>query len=1461
MAEVKNAFIKSKMNKDLDDRLLPPGEYREGLNIQVSKSEGEDVGALENALGNSKALISSSGSSPTPVDFSVLAGLSSGTLKSIGVYGDVTTSTIFVFLTDYTDPAFPGNESYSASANNYIYSYNTLTRSVSKIASGAFLNFSTTNPVHGTNLLENLLFWTDNRNQPRKINIDLTGDGSYYNSEDKISVAKYNPYEVIQLYYLDNEPNDKAGNVNPNYGEYVCAAQDVTSENLPDGTTSNMYFDNNWPGDPDFLRNKFVSFSYRFKFTDGEYSILAPFTQEAFISEQDGYFLEGDEQAAYRSTIVEFMRNKVDNVKLSIPLPMTGGNLQSELGVDEIEVVYKESDSLAVKVLDSIPSSSFSTSVTNTYVYDYQSRKPFKTLPESEIVRVYDKVPVKALGQEIISNRVVYSNFQDKHTPPATINYDVAATEKNNFSLNATNSSKNTTSQVEYPEHTLKQNRNYQVGIVLSDRYGRQSTTILSPVSSINTTVTVAGEDVTFNGSTFYHPYRSEPNVGENIVNSWSGDSLKLLVNAGINSVKNTITGTPGLYNGDTNSSEYNPLGWYSYKVVVKQTETDYYNVYSPGILNDYPDYKSTERTDAPDPQGTIAHISLISDNINKVPRDLTEVGPEQTQYRSDVKLFGRVTPNFILDTTPTFNEPYYPGTNTMTVVAIAEQDNMFTDANRAAPYNTVYQTDSDPYIARISQNNVGVAPLPPPIGSSSINQISNAYNIILGVFETAPFESLLDIFYETSTTGLVSDFNEIAAENSDLLAGWTTNGQQGFIFTQSEKNVGGDIVVANFTAASQGPFGLIPVQSTDITLTSVIDGYGNIITSNWILENGQSSGNPPSNTYNLKVVNSLYHEVDPLLNTFTFTFNVINLTDANNPVEYGNIDIPGIVLANIAPTIIDSEGNDFQPSDFPAIESDRTDPNIPVFTFLAKNGAAESLDTAKDLTWSISNQVPATPELTINATDGELFAPLEASGSFDFDITVRDSGNDTDVVRIGAVAGKIPFNYSFGQGKNVEISKGLESVAAFWCDDYASALSASWPNSYNIARKAGFNTTEVNIIPESKVIPINAIDSEGRNYWYRNDNIIPSSTFGSTNALTKGTAFIKVDFNFQQWLYRTLAEVDSVDIFGQQTITWTAYLQRRENTDSEWSFAMDIEGRQIRFGGEYQNLRSTNSNSDFFSTGILTNPSSFNISSQLDSSRRPAEDSLGVSGEFPRENGIPTATQGTKIFAFGLDQSYNETPSQYGEYRLLILYPQNGTYFGEGYGDNSFPREIVPTPINSDMDEFSPYAVNGATDTEKKINVKITYGDFYYPPFAEEVKSYAYKVGSSGRSNSAEVTSYSDAGITVFAEEWALKYVTQFYEDPDLKIKWTPSSYSPTSNWYGYRASWQNNDLPQSSNYEQGTENASFQIIVNQNNISASSTNGGQGDAIRTWAAQFDSEGKKIKGTAVPILSSLLQN
>mgnify|MGYP003638893793 CR=1 FL=1 len=53
MSEIKHSFMKGKMNKDLDERLVPNGEYRDALNIQVSTSEGSDVGTVQNILGNS----------------------------------------------------------------------------------------------------------------------------------------------------------------------------------------------------------------------------------------------------------------------------------------------------------------------------------------------------------------------------------------------------------------------------------------------------------------------------------------------------------------------------------------------------------------------------------------------------------------------------------------------------------------------------------------------------------------------------------------------------------------------------------------------------------------------------------------------------------------------------------------------------------------------------------------------------------------------------------------------------------------------------------------------------------------------------------------------------------------------------------------------------------------------------------------------------------------------------------------------------------------------------------------------------------------------------------------------------------------------------------------------------------------------------------------------------------------
>ena len=162
MAKALNTFLKSKMNKDLDARIVPSGEYRNAVNIQISRSEGDSVGSVENILGNNKVF-----------DFQARTGIAN--LYCIGYATNDQLNTVYVFLTDWPTPTTPLEKAdgYSTTANNFIFACNVQSNTLTLLVEGAFLNFSQLNPIYGVNVLENLLFWTDNRNQPRKINLDL----------------------------------------------------------------------------------------------------------------------------------------------------------------------------------------------------------------------------------------------------------------------------------------------------------------------------------------------------------------------------------------------------------------------------------------------------------------------------------------------------------------------------------------------------------------------------------------------------------------------------------------------------------------------------------------------------------------------------------------------------------------------------------------------------------------------------------------------------------------------------------------------------------------------------------------------------------------------------------------------------------------------------------------------------------------------------------------------------------------------------------------------------------------------------------------------------------------------------------------------------------------------------------------------------------------------------------------
>ena len=101
MPEIKNNFIQGKMNKDLDDRLLPNGQYRDGFNIRISKSENSDVGTVQNIKGNNYASGSPTLSLPRTYHPNNSTGGGDPLLDTIGYYADSLEGYIFWFVTSF----------------------------------------------------------------------------------------------------------------------------------------------------------------------------------------------------------------------------------------------------------------------------------------------------------------------------------------------------------------------------------------------------------------------------------------------------------------------------------------------------------------------------------------------------------------------------------------------------------------------------------------------------------------------------------------------------------------------------------------------------------------------------------------------------------------------------------------------------------------------------------------------------------------------------------------------------------------------------------------------------------------------------------------------------------------------------------------------------------------------------------------------------------------------------------------------------------------------------------------------------------------------------------------------------------------------------------------------------------------------------------------------------------------
>ena len=267
MPEMKHNFTKGRMNKDLDERLVPKGEYRDALNIEVSTSEGSNMGALQTCLGNLVVSQPNNGSTnflseqPSvvgkvedarnnrilyfvnkPVDengkaedliisYNVETGVSEVVFRDIWQFEtDVTqtsNSSAFFYLSDVHGvkpnmsisritggvlngttawPFNPTVKEISRFDSKVTVKNNDTTNSWAsgdriRFTSKRVLNFKTTlednNLITAVNIIDDLLFWTDNDDEPKKINIPRSIQGSLNGGLPTAIVGDFLPTKLI----------------------------------------------------------------------------------------------------------------------------------------------------------------------------------------------------------------------------------------------------------------------------------------------------------------------------------------------------------------------------------------------------------------------------------------------------------------------------------------------------------------------------------------------------------------------------------------------------------------------------------------------------------------------------------------------------------------------------------------------------------------------------------------------------------------------------------------------------------------------------------------------------------------------------------------------------------------------------------------------------------------------------------------------------------------------------------------------------------------------------------------------------------------------------------------------------------------------------------------------------------------------------------------------------------------
>ena len=289
---------------------------------------------------------------------------------------------------------------------------------------------------------------------------------------------------------------------------------------------------------------KFPRFGYRYKYEDGEYSAFSPWSELAF----DPGLFDYDPIKGYNLG----MTNTITKLVIKDFIPYY---TDRALDITDIEILYKSTESPNIYTIKNIkkirdgewelftpngvlnPNNSTQSSI-DTGALEIKSEIIHRVMPANQTLRTFDNVPRYALAQEITGSRILYGNFAQGFD----IKYPVGLNQEiNSEAINS------------QPKRSVKTIREYKVGMVFGDIYGRETPVIAS--NKITSTAGMLGTE--------YIAATDDLSVPKSLCAMENKISVK------------QVWDKPGLPVGDPSS-----MTWMEYvKYYVKETSDEYYNL------------------------------------------------------------------------------------------------------------------------------------------------------------------------------------------------------------------------------------------------------------------------------------------------------------------------------------------------------------------------------------------------------------------------------------------------------------------------------------------------------------------------------------------------------------------------------------------------------------------------------------------------------------------------------------------------------------------------------------------------------------------------------------------------------------------------------------------------------------------------------------------------------------------